>query len=78
MTTRDIPTVDVSLSRAKRRPSRDAVATASVATAPANPASAHEAGNGTRRRLFRPFRFSGADVALSVDEIESDLRYGRD
>ena len=78
MTTRDVPTVDVSRSRANRRPARDAVATASVTTAPANPASAHEAGNATRRRLFRPFRFSGADVAVSVDEIEADLRYGRD
>ena len=72
MTTRDIPTVDVPLGRAKTRPARE------VATAPVTTASAPLARREKRRPMLGGFRFSAADIALSVGEIEADLRYGRD
>ena len=73
MTTRDIPTVEVQLSRAQRRPGRNAAAMAATTTASAPRASGQKRGH-----PFRPFRFSGTDVVLAAEDIEADLRYGRD
>ena len=73
MTTHDIPTVDVSLGRGKARPARDVSPTASVTTT-----SAPVTVGKTRRRSFGPFRFTAADIAFTAEEIEADLRYGRD
>ena len=72
MTTHDLPTVDVSLSRSARPPALDAAA--SSATTASAPIPKYQ----VRRRRFRTFRFSAADVAVTAAEIEADLGYGRD
>ena len=84
MTTHDIPTVDMPLGRANRRPPREAVVTeasATVATATGSSVTVTQvpqANATTRPRWFAPFRFTAADIELTMGEIEADLRCGRD